>query len=102
MGIKYTRTSFLMIVLDFFLFFVGVLLGFMAALVVLPLPGTTFFNKMYRLPNNVKNFIDDAIEFFSSVLRLYFSILSWIYRTISQITSLFSKLRAKKLREEYL
>jgi hypothetical protein len=54
-----------------FLFFLGgIVAGFMAAIFLLPLPGKTFFNRMSRLPNGVKNLIDDGLELGNAFLKI--------------------------------
>lgn len=92
---------FVLLILKFILFVLGAVIGFIAALFILPLPGNTFFNKMYRLPSTVKDFIDDAIELFSSVLRLYLSFVNWLYRIFSILLSFFNQLRAKRNKEDF-
>ncbi len=44
--------------------------GLIAALIVLPVPGKTFFNKLSRLPNNIKDLIDDSLDILDSLSRL--------------------------------
>ncbi len=58
----------------FFLFLLGTVAGFIAAIFVLPIPGKTFFNKMSRLPNGVKTLIDDGIELGVSFWKLLIGI----------------------------
>jgi gas vesicle protein len=58
-----------------FLFFIlGIVGGFAAALLVLPLPGRTFFNKMSRLPNSIKNLIDDSFSLGISLIKIGFGL----------------------------
>ena len=48
--------------------------GFIAALVILPLPGKTFFNRMSNLPPSAKALIDNSIELGVAVGRLAFNV----------------------------
>lgn len=74
-GGKMIRTLFRLV---FFVF--GTVSGFVIALLVLPIPGKTLFNKMSKLPNNVKKLIDDTIDFSSA----FFNLINAIGRTFYQ------------------
>lgn len=54
----------------FVAFIFGVLGGFFLALLTLPLPGTTIFNKMSKLNPRLKNLIDDSIDLFVALFRV--------------------------------
>ena len=56
----------------FFIF--GIISGFMLALVVMPLPGKTFFNRMSKLPTSAKDLIDNSISLGVSIGRLVFTL----------------------------
>jgi hypothetical protein len=70
-------------VLKFILFLISIVLGFLTALLILPFPGKTFFNKMYKLPNKVKIFIDDVIALFNSLLRIAVAMTNVLNRAIA-------------------
>jgi hypothetical protein len=40
----------------------GIVLGFAAAVAMLPLPGKTFFNRMSKLPPKARDLIDNTID----------------------------------------
>ncbi len=54
----------------FLLFIAGIVAGFLTALVVLPLPGKTFFNRMSKLPPTAKDLIDNSIGLGVAVFRV--------------------------------
>ena len=54
----------------FFLFIIGIAVGFAAAIATLPLPGKTFFNRMSKLPPKTRNLIDNGIDLGVSFFRL--------------------------------
>ncbi|MDD9899072.1 MAG: hypothetical protein OXU45_08765 [Candidatus Melainabacteria bacterium] len=56
----------------FFSFLFGIAAGFTLALVVLPIPGKTFFNRMSKLPPSAKDLIDHSISVGISFFRLAF------------------------------
>ena len=56
------------------LFILALVSGFMLALVVLPLPGKTFFNRMSKLPPSAKDLIDNSIGLGVAASRLVFSL----------------------------
>ncbi len=53
----------------FIAFIFGIVAGFAAALVVLPFPGKTFFNRMSKLPSGTKKLIDNSISLFSTLVQ---------------------------------
>jgi len=53
-----------------FRFLIGIIFGFVAAVMILPLPGKTFFNKLSKLPKGSRAFVDDAIELGLSFVNL--------------------------------
>lgn len=54
----------------FFLFILGIAVGFAAAIATLPLPGKTFFNRMSKLPPKARDLIDNGIDLGISFFRL--------------------------------
>jgi len=54
----------------FFLFIIGIAVGFAAAIATLPLPGKTFFNRMSKLPPKARNLIDHGIDLGISFFKL--------------------------------
>ena len=48
----------------------GALLGLVGFIMFAPIPGKTFFNKLSRLPKNVRNLIDDVLEIFGLATKL--------------------------------
>ena len=54
--------------LIFFLF--GIVTGFITAILVLPVQGKTFFNKMSQLPKPSQNLIDDSISLIVSLSKI--------------------------------
>lgn len=54
----------------FLIFIGGITLGFMTAIFVLPMPGRTFFNKMSKLPKNLKDIIDHGLGIAISLVKL--------------------------------
>jgi hypothetical protein len=84
-----------------FLFFLGgIVAGFMAAIFLLPLPGKTFFNRMSRLPNGVKNLIDNGLDLGNAFLKIGLT----IYKELRFGVSLGinkSKKSVNKLRERF-
>jgi hypothetical protein len=61
-------------ILKFLLFILALVSGFMVALVVLPLPGKTFFNRMSQLPPSAKDLIDNTIGIGVAIGRLVFNL----------------------------
>lgn len=55
-------------------FVVGIIAGLWLALMVLPLPGTTIFNKMSKLPANLKKLLDDSIDLFGACFNFALAI----------------------------
>lgn len=53
----------------FIAFVFGIVAGFATALIVLPFPGKTFFNRMSKLPGGTKKLIDNSISLFSSLVQ---------------------------------
>lgn len=51
-------------------FLIGIACGFAAAIIALPLPGKTFFNRMSKLPPGAQNLIDNSIDLGISFFRL--------------------------------
>lgn len=64
----------LSIIFKFLFFIFGIISGFMLALVVVPLPGKTFFNRMSKLPASAKDLIDNSIGLSVSLGRLVFTL----------------------------
>ncbi len=64
----------LSIVFKFLFFIFGIVSGFMLALVVIPLPGKTFFNRMSKLPTSAKDLIDHSISLGVALGRLVFTV----------------------------
>lgn len=60
----------LTLMIRFFLFIIGIVLGFAAAIATLPLPGKTFFNRMSKLPPKARDLIDNGIDLGISFFRL--------------------------------
>jgi hypothetical protein len=56
----------------FLSFVFGIAAGFTLALVLLPIPGKTFFNRMSRLPSSAKDLVDHSISLGISFFRLVF------------------------------
>ncbi len=82
-------------VVRFILFVISAALGFLVAILILPFPGKTFFNKMYKLPNRAKVFVDDSIALISSFLRVCFSVLSWLARALAIISRSMKQKKTK-------
>jgi hypothetical protein len=61
-------------IFKFLLFIAALVSGFMVALVVLPLPGKTFFNRMSQLPPSAKDLIDHSIGLGVAIGRLVFNL----------------------------
>ncbi len=64
----------LSIIFKFLFFIFGIISGFMLALVVVPLPGKTFFNRMSKLPTSAKDLIDNSIGLGVSLGRMVFTL----------------------------
>ena len=53
-----------------FIFIGGAVMGFAAAVMILPIPGKTFFNKLSQLPLNAQSLVDDSLNLSQSFLKL--------------------------------
>lgn len=85
-----------MLRLIFFLF--GSLLGFIAAIFVLPIPGKTFFNRVARLPKGAQDLIDDSIDLSVSFVRLATVFLEDVNLKLSEFTKT-ARNKANEIRE---
>lgn len=84
-----------------FLFFVfGLAAGFAAAIMFLPLPGKTFFNRMSRLPNGIKLLIDNSIDLSLACLRLGLTVYKETNIKINQSID-HTKTSISNFREKY-
>lgn len=52
------------------LFIFGIVTGFVAALIAIPLPGKTFFNRMSKLPVGARDLVDNSIDLSLAILRV--------------------------------
>lgn len=71
----------------------------MAALAVLPVPGKTFFNKLSKLPKNVRALIDDSLELCESVSKVFFILTEELGRSIFKAAKT-AKLKSEMLKEQ--
>lgn len=78
----------LSIVFRFLFFIFGIISGFMLALVVVPLPGKTFFNRMSKLPTSVKDLIDNSIGLGASLSRLVFTLFKELNHKVHEVTTI--------------
>lgn len=81
-------------------FLIGISVGLITALNILPIPGNTIFNKMSRLPNGLKSLIDDAIELWGSFFNLSFAVSKDLYLQFQNLKRKV-KARLKKVEERY-
>jgi len=52
-------------------FLFAAVMGLIGFLMFAPIPGKTFFNRLSRLPKNVRDLIDDVLEIFSLLSKLF-------------------------------
>lgn len=81
-------------------FSIGICVGVVTALNILPIPGNTIFNKMSRLPNGLKSLIDDAIEVWGSFFNLAFAVSKDSYLQFQNLKKKV-QVRLKKVEERY-
>lgn len=85
----------------FFSFIFGIAAGFTLALVVLPIPGKTFFNRMSKLPTTAQDLIDNSINLGISFFRVVFAAGKEINHHFNNIMDK-TKVKIDELNAKYL
>jgi hypothetical protein len=84
----------------FFSFIFGIAAGFTLALVVLPIPGKTFFNRMSKLPPSAKDLIDHSMSLGISFFKLAFAVGKEFNHRFSDIMT-DTKTKIDELNDKY-